>query len=182
MLVIIKNMKKGFTLLELLIVIGVLAILATTVTVVLNPAELLKQARDSQRIGDLSAVKSAISLYISSATTPAFGADPIVCTNTCASGNPFAGAGIVSTSTKVDGTGWVKVNFADVPGGSPLAKLPIDPVNSATYFYGYSGDATNLVFELDTKLESAKYSGQMTNDGGNNPDWYETGTDPDLNI
>lgn len=39
--------RKGFTLIELLIVIGILAVLATAVIMVLNPAELLKQARDS---------------------------------------------------------------------------------------------------------------------------------------
>jgi len=44
--------KKGFTLLELLIVIGILAILSTTVVLVINPAELLKKARDSQRISE----------------------------------------------------------------------------------------------------------------------------------
>ena len=52
---------KGFTLLELLIVIGILAILAGVVVLVLNPAELLRQARDSQRISDLSTMRSAIS-------------------------------------------------------------------------------------------------------------------------
>ena len=34
-------MKKGFTLIELVIVIGILAILATVVVLVLNPAQLL---------------------------------------------------------------------------------------------------------------------------------------------
>jgi type IV pilus assembly protein PilA len=42
--------KAGFTLIELLIVIGVLAILATVVVLVLNPTEMFKQARDSQRL------------------------------------------------------------------------------------------------------------------------------------
>ena len=35
--------KKGFTLLELLIVIGILSILSTTVVLVINPAQLLKK-------------------------------------------------------------------------------------------------------------------------------------------
>ena len=56
--------KKGFTLLELLIVIGILSILSTTVVLVINPAQLLKKARDAQRISDLNTVKTAIAYIL----------------------------------------------------------------------------------------------------------------------
>ena len=46
------RMKKGFTLVELLIVIGIVAILATIVVLVINPVELLKESRDSRRLSD----------------------------------------------------------------------------------------------------------------------------------
>ncbi|MFA7202022.1 MAG: type II secretion system protein, partial [Candidatus Paceibacterota bacterium] len=42
--------KSSFTLIELLIVIGILAILTAAVVLVLNPTELLKQGRDSKRM------------------------------------------------------------------------------------------------------------------------------------
>jgi len=61
----IRNMKKGFTLLELLIVIAILAVLSSAIVLVLNPAQLLAQARDSQRLSDLSSLHSAIALYLS---------------------------------------------------------------------------------------------------------------------
>jgi prepilin-type N-terminal cleavage/methylation domain-containing protein len=48
--------KAGFTLIELLIVIGILAILATVVVLVLNPTEMFKQARDSQRLSETDAL------------------------------------------------------------------------------------------------------------------------------
>ncbi|MFA7201893.1 MAG: type II secretion system protein, partial [Candidatus Paceibacterota bacterium] len=41
---------SSFTLIELLIVIGILAILTAAVVIVLNPTELLKQGRDSTRM------------------------------------------------------------------------------------------------------------------------------------
>ena len=59
-----KKVQRGFTLLELLIVIAILAILAAVVIIVLNPAQTLAQARDSQRLSDLATLKSAISLYM----------------------------------------------------------------------------------------------------------------------
>ena len=54
--------QGGFTLIELLIVIGIVAILATAVTLVLNPAEVLKQARDSTRIAELTSIYKALDL------------------------------------------------------------------------------------------------------------------------
>ena len=55
-------MHKGFTLIELLIVIAILAILATTVVLVLNPAQILAETRDGQRLNDMGTLQSAISL------------------------------------------------------------------------------------------------------------------------
>ncbi|MBI4281336.1 type II secretion system protein [Candidatus Uhrbacteria bacterium] len=54
----------GFTLLELLIVIGIMVILGTVLVLVLNPAETLKKARDNQRISDMATMKTALGLYL----------------------------------------------------------------------------------------------------------------------
>lgn len=59
----------GFTLLELLIVIGIMVILGTVLVLVLNPAETLKKARDNQRISDLATVKTALGLYLTDVTS-----------------------------------------------------------------------------------------------------------------
>jgi len=64
-----KTTKKGFTLLELLIVIAILAILASAAVVVLNPAELLRRARDSGRITNIANIRNAINLYLTTVTT-----------------------------------------------------------------------------------------------------------------
>ncbi|GMQ94993.1 MAG: hypothetical protein BMS9Abin13_103 [Patescibacteria group bacterium] len=65
-----QNKKKGFTLLELLIVISIIAILAVIVILVLNPGETLKKARDVQRMSDMATMKTAIALILTSSTTP----------------------------------------------------------------------------------------------------------------
>ena len=53
----------GFTLIELLVVIAILAILAVAVVLVLNPAEFVRQSRDSARLQDLSTLNKALVLY-----------------------------------------------------------------------------------------------------------------------
>jgi len=181
-------MKRGFTLVELLIVIGILAILTSAVVVVLNPAQLLAQARDSQRMSDLDAVRSSIAFYLSTADSPTLNT-----TTTCMVGTSHSGGSCATvTSLAVTGTGWVQVNLASSTGGSPLATLPTDPVNSTNYYYAYAAESTNKVFELNARLESTKYREQMKNDGGNDGTctgtytdvtcYYEVGTDPGLDI
>ena len=68
-----KNTKSGFTLIELLVVIAIIAILAIVVVLTLNPAQLLQQARDSNRISDFATVKSAIGYYMQDVSNPQSG-------------------------------------------------------------------------------------------------------------
>jgi len=171
-------MKKGFTLIELLIVIAILAVLATAVITVLNPAELLKQARDSTRISDLAALNSAISLYLSDVSSPNLGscsASTARCTASSTSGLVTRSACSVVTSTNVTGSGWVDINFTSISSGSPLPKEPIDPVNNSSYFYSYGCDNSSLKYEIDARLESSKYASTTQTDGGDTSSVYEVG-------
>ncbi|MDE2144889.1 MAG: type II secretion system protein, partial [Patescibacteria group bacterium] len=52
--------RSSFTLIELLIVIAIIGILASALVLVLNPAQLLSQSRDSRRTQDLSNLNNAI--------------------------------------------------------------------------------------------------------------------------
>ncbi|MEK7212399.1 MAG: type II secretion system protein [Patescibacteria group bacterium] len=88
--------KKGFTLLELLIVIGIIAILSVAIIFVLNPAETLRKSRDSQRLADLGTLKTALGLYLTSTSTPWLGGASS--NTTCKTGS---GAGTYASGDKL---------------------------------------------------------------------------------
>jgi len=176
-------MQKGFTLVELLVVIALIAVLAVAVVLTLNPAELLKQGRDSTRISDLANINSALSLYLVDVASPSMGTSTYCYAhassgNACTSGR-FSGTLTAATSASqaVNGQGWIPVNLSLISSGSPLPRYPIDPTNNATYFYAYRPSSTAGFYEINAVLESAKYANQAATDGGNNNNVYEVGND-----
>jgi len=183
-------MKKGFTLIELLVVIAILAVLAVAVIVIINPAELLRQGRDSTRLSDLSALQNAIALYLADVKNPTIGH-----TNYCTASST-GGAGdycpstnvTISSSTAIDGNGWVPIDLSAISSGSPLSRLPLDPVNDEKYFYVYAPTSTQTStnYELNANMESTKYksgggSDVESTDGGNQSNVYEVGNDLTIN-
>jgi prepilin-type N-terminal cleavage/methylation domain-containing protein len=52
--------QAGFTLIEILVVIGIIAILAAVVIIAINPARQFAQARDSQRSSNVNAILNGV--------------------------------------------------------------------------------------------------------------------------
>ncbi len=206
-----KRTERGFTLIELLVVIAILAILAVVVVLTLNPAGLLQEARDSNRISDMATLKSALALYLVDVPVPVLDTANALChvsisstawnvtvtsntqvaTTTCNSwfstATTTANGAVTSTPNRADtGTaGWIPVNVSAVSAGSPFALWPIDPVNTASYFYSYTASTTGNVFKLAMFMESAKYRASGTadvesTDGGTNSFVFEGGSNMSL--
>ncbi|OGM20202.1 hypothetical protein A2955_04270 [Candidatus Woesebacteria bacterium RIFCSPLOWO2_01_FULL_37_19] len=74
-----RNIEKGFTLFELLLVMAILGILSTVLVVVINPGRQLAKARDVQRETDLIAILGAVYQYTSehSGELPDTDGDPL---------------------------------------------------------------------------------------------------------
>jgi len=186
-----KSLQKGFTLIELLVVIAILAILAVAVILTLNPAQMLKQARDSQRISDLSTLKSAIALYLADVSSPSMGVSTN-CYVSFSGSSATACTGRMTVTTVVTttaanagsstGNGWIPINFASITYGTPIGAEPVDPINNATYFYSYATNGSaSFQFEINADMESTRYasgggSDVEGTDGGSSSTIYEVGT------
>lgn len=156
--------EGGFTLVELLVVVAIIAVLAGVVIVAINPAALLQKSRDATRLQDIENIHKAMSLAL------ADGEIQLTATGNCATCTTGTG------TQAVDGTGWVK--FTIPTGKTGLAKylptLPNDPVNSASNVYTFG--STTSGYELNTVLESPDNAAKMSTDGGNAAGVWEIGT------
>lgn len=169
-------MRKAFTLLELLIVIGILAVLATTATVILNPAEILKQSRDVKRIAELETLDRIFKImevyvepsenYLGSTSTVYISLpDASQTCNSWLSLLPTLPTNwsyncITSDNLrKVNGTGWIPIDFTNVGLNSLLTVLPIDPLNTSDNYYSY----TVGHWKFTGNLESQKYQDKVRN-------------------
>jgi prepilin-type N-terminal cleavage/methylation domain-containing protein len=189
----VKQNLGGFTLNELLIVIAILAVMAGAVVLIVNPGELMAQARDSTRIGEINSLSSAIALYSNSIVGGYKGEDNTVyisipdTSSTCANltNLPSLPAGwsyhcaVEEDFQNSDGTGWLPVNFNAMPGGSPFEQIPVDPKNDEnfTLYYSYVYSSISGGYALSVLLESEKQGPEAYKDGGTDLGRFEKGTD-----
>ncbi len=181
------NSRSSFTLIELLVVIAIISVISIVVVLTINPAELLRQSRDSNRLSDLNTINTALGLFNADQPTASMGSTTQVYISvpdssaTCANlGLPSLPTGWVygcvtsSSLRKADGTGWIPINFSSIAFGTPLASLPIDPVNatSSKQYYSYVAGS----WKLGGTLEATKYSANAANDGGSDPSALEVGS------
>lgn len=117
--------KKGFTLIEMLIVITIIALLASLILVGMGGAR--AKARDSRRIADLHAIQNALELYYAKFY---FYPQPQ---------SDWRGFSLILTNPET---------------GIGVSSVPKDPLTNVgwTYYYGRSSDGQDYV--LGARLET----------------------------
>jgi type II secretory pathway pseudopilin PulG len=186
-----KIKKRGFTLIETLIILGVLAILGTITAIVINPIERLRTARDTNRFADLRSVQKTLSLFKIDNPNLSFGSSSVVYVSlpdtdpNCSSWDlpPLPSGWSYSCKDqtnykKVDGTGWIPVNLTVSTSnlGSGLSILPVDSANNSNNYFFYIYDPSSGTFELGATLEAERNKIAALNDGGVSPEFWELGT------
>lgn len=114
--------NRGFTLLEILLVVAAIAILAGIVIVALNPNKQLGDTRNSQRRSDVNTILNAVYQY----TIDTNGTLP---------------ATITTTQTEICKTGATCTGLIDLSvlttNEEYLISMPFDPTGSSTHGAGY---------------------------------------------
>jgi general secretion pathway protein G len=128
------NERKGFTLIEILIVVAIIAILASVVLVGLGPTQ--QAGRDARRISDLNEVQNGLELYYNQCGYYPGSAEA---TSPCGAFAQISTWAALTTSLK---------------GTTPIgiSTVPSDPSANKKYQYGTS--AIGDVYVLEATLEN----------------------------
>jgi prepilin-type N-terminal cleavage/methylation domain-containing protein len=134
-----RKPKRGFTLIELLIVIAIIAILAAVAFVALDPLTRFRDARDSSRWNDITAILAAIKVdqvdnggaYIATITSATAGTEYIIGTDTSSCNAYTCDVTISATGDCVDLTGLATEGY--------VGSVPISPTGATTWTAGHTG-------------------------------------------
>lgn len=113
---------EGFTLIEILVVVALIAILATVTIVAINPNKNFADTRDAERSSEVNAILSAISQYV-------------------AGNNTIASLGTIPACTATPaaiGTGAGNVNLATTLVSEYIPAIPTDPQGGTDADTGYT--------------------------------------------
>jgi prepilin-type N-terminal cleavage/methylation domain-containing protein len=159
--------KRGFTLVELLVVISIIGVLSSTVFASLGSTR--TKARDARRMSDIKNIQTALELY-----KDTFGEYP----RAVPSGS-YTEKYARSTQSSGNGTNnfaWYNVRQSLLP----YISLPLDSVNNSTYYYIYDSDAGDNYqsYGLSVNFENTSNNSRESSDGGYDNSRYEVGPQP----
>lgn len=120
------NKQNGFTLIEILVVIGIIAVLAAIVIIAINPTKQFAQARNSQRTANVNAILNAVGQRMAD-NKGIFAGVFTIGTNTYTCGPVTTVATNVTPTMATDTT----TTTADLGCLVPtyISSLPVDPSN-----------------------------------------------------
>lgn len=134
----LRKEKGGFTLLEVLLVVGIIAILAGIVIVAINPTKQLGDSRNAKRRADVASILNAVYQYAidNNGNVPT----GIIDGSSCA----WASATAVCTESTTDSTCNVDLDtYLASSTGLYLTSIPTDPLATS------SGEGTGYTIYKD---------------------------------
>jgi len=149
---------------------------------------MLRQGRDSTRMREIGSIHRALSMFQVDSPTASIGAINTIHISIPSTDSTCANLGLPPPLTgwtyrcvnadnlrRIDGNGWIPVNFTTMSQGSPLSHLPIDPTNTAvsSNFYVYVTDGRTWV--LASLIESERHTPSAVRDGGTDFARFEAG-------
>ena len=155
-----KVQNQGFTLIEILIVIGIIAILAAIVLVAINPARQFRQANNTQRSSNVNAILNAIGQY------------------SVDNKGDLSGLDITSSSTEISSSG---ADICDDLVPKYIPALPTDPDDTTNH--GASTDCSGSYrtsYNVETGTGSS--TGRITVSAPNTVDIDPPTVTPDIEV
>lgn len=160
--------KKGFTLVELVIVIGVIGIIATILLIALNPAETQRKARDTARLKDINTLQGIVEQAVNDVLP--------LCAGAIGGTNAVCQSDLIATpGSQPCAANWTGINLCNY-----TRTVPADPLNIAAgrctqssgaqrtdcnmYYYM---EVAGTDYEINVRMESTGNAAKIANDGGN---------------
>ncbi len=117
---------RAFTLMEILVVVGIIAILSAIVLGLYSPARL--KARDAKRVSDLAQIQLAFGIF-------------------------FDKCGVYPPN--LNGVDYTCPNDSSIILKDYLSSIPVDPINTGEYIYSYiTTDSPATYYKITAKFEN----------------------------
>jgi len=145
-----KSINKSFTIIELLVVIGIIGVLASLVLVSVGKAR--GSARDARRKQDLGAIQTALELYYDD-----HGKYPNWWSTDCCGDTSRGACNSCPCSEHHWSYNQYQAFIKDaLVGGGYITNLPVDPLNDTSHYYLYTSQWSSECYSLCVDLESGE--------------------------